>query len=181
MMKNILVIAILLFLLISGGCQNPATTTITQDSFFKDEVLAYRISLYVGEGGIQEEELEEFTVLYLPVMGIKDISGLEYLKNLEKLDLGGNEISDLSPLSSLIKLEFLSLERNRITDVSPLASLTNLKILHLYNNQITDVTPLSSLVNLGTLSLSNNQITDISSLAALSVDNLTLDGNPLRN
>ncbi len=179
-MKNILIMAILIFVVLAGGCQNPASTTITPDSLFQDEVLAYRIGLYLGEGGIQVEELEECTYLYLVDKGIKNISGLEHFKNLQRLDLGGNEISDLSPLASLVNLEILSLGRNRITDVSPLASLTKLKVLHLYNNDITDVTPLASLIYLETLSLSNNQITDISPLASLTAK-IYLDGNPSRN
>lgn len=103
---------------------------------------------------------------------IKDLSGIEYAKNLTYLDFGPvepgfHEISDLSPLSGLSKLEVILLPGNKISDVSPLSGLTNLRILDLGFNQITNIEPLSTLDNLDFLGLSFNNISDIRPLNKL--------------
>ena len=54
-------------------------------------------------------------------------------------------ISNLSFLENLTGLERLNLEGNNISDVSPLAGLTNLKWLKLTNNPITDFSSLEEL------------------------------------
>ncbi len=73
-----------------------------------------------------------------------NLAGLQYAKNVTKLNLADNQISDLSPLSGLTNLEYLTLNNNQITNLSPMFGLTNLTLLSLTNNQISD---LSSLQN----------------------------------
>ena len=77
-----------------------------------------------------------------------------------KLDLSNSNTFDLTPLQGLAKLERLNLYGNQITDVSPLAGLTKLETLILAYNQITDLTPLAGLTNLKTLFLQANPIPD---------------------
>ena len=57
----------------------------------------------------------------------------------------GNNVSDVSILQDLTNLERLNLRNNNITDISPLAELTNLKWLDLSGNPIRDWTPLFEL------------------------------------
>ena len=93
---------------------------------------------------------------------------LQYLTNLEILDLGGNQISDLTPLSNLTNLTQLKVyDNSRIRDLTPLSDLANLTRLSLYYNQISDLTPLSKLTKLEWLELSGNQISDLKPLENL--------------
>ena len=93
---------------------------------------------------------------FIQSYGITNLSGLENAVNLEKLDLGENEISDLSPIAKLNKLLKLSLIRNRISDLTPISELTNLEYLDLYANKIENISPLAKLINLKHLDLHNN-------------------------
>ena len=70
----------------------------------------------------------------------------------------GGKISDISPLEKLTNLQRLQLHQNQISDVSPLAALTQLRVLQLHQNQISDVSPLAELVNLEVLFLVGNPI-----------------------
>ncbi|MYA70543.1 hypothetical protein F4Y19_10735, partial [Candidatus Poribacteria bacterium] len=64
---------------------------------------------------------------------------------LKELYVFGNNVSDVSILQDLTNLERLNLRDNNITDISPLARLTNLKWLDLTGNPIRDWTPLYEL------------------------------------
>jgi Leucine-rich repeat (LRR) protein len=97
-----------------------------------------------------------------------EIVSLQYLTNLENLNLGGNQISDLKPLSGLKNLTQLYLYDNkRISDLTPLSNLTNLTRMSLCYNQISDLAPLSKLTKLEWLELGDNQISDLKPLKSL--------------
>ena len=113
------------------------------------------------------ENLTQLKRLNLGHSQISDISPLANLTNLTYLNLQSNQISDISPLTNLTQLEFLWLVHNRISDISPLANLRRLTRLGLYNNRIRDVSPLAGLVNLEELFIGNNPIEDASPLAVL--------------
>jgi hypothetical protein len=99
---------------------------------------------------------------------IKDIEGLQYAVNLEKLNLRQNKISDLTPLKNLNKLNYLNLHTNNIKDLTPLKNLNELNYLDLHRNDIKDLTPLSGLVNLKHLDIYNNEgIVDIKPITGL--------------
>jgi Leucine-rich repeat (LRR) protein len=155
-------------------------------------------------GNIYITEVESISTLHAEGLGLYDLTGIEYLRNLEYLYLSSNEITDLTPLSNLIKLKTLHLHGNRVSDLSPLsalinletldlvvnqireldslANLTKLQQLYLFKNYISDIRPLSSLVELKVLLLQDNQITDISALSNLTnLHTLVLVGNQIRD
>ena len=99
--------------------------------------------------------------------GIKDITALGNLTQLEELSLGANLICDISPLRTLTNLKILRLTNNQISDISPLAGLYNLVELHLNRNQIEDISALAGMENLVMLNLDDNNITDFSLLYRL--------------
>lgn len=84
-------------------------------------------------------------------LSVSDLSGLEHLVSLKKLNLAGNQLSFSSEeaavtsdvLKKLTSLEVLNLRGNSIQDVTFLKELTNLKDLDLSENEIYDATPLS--------------------------------------
>ena len=129
----------------------------------------------IGDGGVTELRSE--------LALIEDLGGIEFLLDLEVLELPNNIISDLSALSGLRNLRTLDLSGNAITDISALENVTSLVNLDLADNGIEDLTPLAGLVNLNTLSLQNNDIRDLSSFVNNgglgSGDLITLTGNPL--
>ncbi len=129
--------------------------------------VAIRDVIDVPRGPILRSDLETLTALSVARKEITDLSGLEYLVRLERLEAHGNQISDISPLASLTALTELWLHDNQISDISPLAHLTNLTELRLQSNQISNISRLSSLTRLNELWLNDNQISDVSPLIRL--------------
>lgn len=102
---------------------------------------------------------------------ISNLTFLERLNNLSKIEIVQNEICDIGSLDKMTNLTSLYLGSNNIDDISPLNRMTNLIELGLYNNQISDISPLEKMINLTNLSIWNNQISDISPLKKMT--NLT--------
>ncbi|KMP31664.1 internalin [Bacillus cereus] len=138
--------------------------------------------------------------------GIKDVSGLEYMTNLENLTLEEvkleniqfisnlrqlkslsitySELNDIGPLAKLEHIESLSLRNNKISDLSPLSQMKRIKMLDLNSNYIKDIKPLFKLTSLKTLTVANNQISN-ANLAGIeqlkNVKSLSLSNNGLTN
>ncbi|MEI4617514.1 leucine-rich repeat domain-containing protein [Bacillus cereus] len=138
--------------------------------------------------------------------GIQDVSGLEYMTNLESLTLEEvkleniqfisslrqlkslsityGELKDIGPLAELEHIESLSLRNNKISDLSPLSQMKKIKILDLNSNYIKDIKPLFTVKSLRTLIVANNQISN-DNLAGIeqlkNVKNLSLSNNGLTN
>lgn len=165
--------------------------SFSRESVFQDEHLENKVKAVV-----QVEHLPIYrymTYLLKPISeldlrdsGIRDIRGLEYCEQLERLLLSGNHVSDLSPLANLDNLDELHLGRNGISDISGLANLVKLRGLWLDGNRIEEISAISYLGNLGNhdwkgsefdLDLSDNDIRDISPL----VDNPGIDEGDVIN
>ncbi|RGO15848.1 LPXTG cell wall anchor domain-containing protein [Bacillus cereus] len=138
--------------------------------------------------------------------GIKDVSGLEYMTNLENLTLEEvklknikfisdlrqlksvsityGELEDIGPLAELEHIESLSLRNNKISDLSPLSQMKKIKLLDLNSNYIKDIKPLFTAKSLRTLTVANNQISN-ANLAGIeqlkNVKSLSLSNNGLTN
>lgn len=89
-----------------------------------------------GYRGTEPTPTDMLLLKKLSMIGIQDITGLEYAKNLEDLSLFNGLITDISPLAGLTNLKKLSLSSNRIRDISPLAGFTNLAELSLEHNPL---------------------------------------------
>ncbi|EAG1723501.1 internalin [Listeria monocytogenes] len=153
-------------------------------SIFPDANLAEAIRDKLGKSSVDDvvtqAELDGILDITAFGRGIVDISGVENLTNLTRLELFHNQISDVSPLSNLTSLDELSLSSNQISDVSPLSNLTNLSDLRLDSNQISDISPLSNLTDLNSLYLEENQLNDISPLSNLTdLNSLYLSSNQI--
>ncbi|HIE6628515.1 NEAT domain-containing leucine-rich repeat protein [Bacillus luti] len=99
---------------------------------------------------------------------VKDLSGIEQMKQLEELWIGKNEIKDVTPLSKMTQLKQLHLPNNELKDITPLSSLVNLQKLDLEANYIADLTPASNLKKLVFLSFVANEIRDVRPVVELS-------------
>jgi len=106
--------------------------------------------------------------------GIADLSGLENLTALKRLNLSNNSIIDISAIQSLTSLSQLLLNNNAVVDVLALNRLDALTVLNLRNNTIVDISGLNSATTLRELYLSNNQIVDVA-VIGLHFNLITLD------
>ena len=113
------------------------------------------------------EDMERLNGIGANENGIRDLTGIEYAINLERIEFEHNAISDLTPLTNLIRLNDIKLRGNQITDVAPLAKLFNVEWMGLEENQITDFSPLQNLKRLNGIGISGNPVTDVSPLAGM--------------
>lgn len=118
-------------------------------------------------GVILQNDVSGITRINAYNCGIYDISGIEYIENLEVLEISDNHITDISKISKLGKLKELYLSDNGLSNIDAIMSLENLKILSIENNQISDISALEGLNNLATLYLTNNPITEYSPIMGI--------------
>ncbi|MBE7150853.1 internalin, partial [Bacillus mycoides] len=151
-------------------------------------------------------QVKSLIVVEAKSKGIKDISGLEYMTNLESLKLEEvkleniqfisklrqlksvsitySELEDIGPLAELEHIETLSLRNNKISDLNPLSKMKNVKILDVNSNHIKDIKPLFTVTSLKTLTVANNQISNdnLEGIEQLkNVKKLSLSNNGLTN
>ncbi len=112
-------------------------------------------------------QIKKLEVLKEKGKEIKDITGLEYMTNLEKLTLEGVGLKNIEFISNLEKLNDVNISHNQIEDISPLSSLKNLQWLNLADNHIKDVSVLGSMLDLLSLKLAGNEIRDVRPLIQL--------------
>ncbi|MCD4646596.1 internalin, partial [Bacillus mycoides] len=98
---------------------------------------------------------------------IKDLTGLEYMTNLENLTLEGVGLKNIEFISNLKQLKDVNVSHNKIEDITPLSSLENLQWLNLVDNHIKDVSVLGSMLDLLSLKLAGNEIRDVRPLIQL--------------
>ncbi|MED2883554.1 leucine-rich repeat domain-containing protein [Bacillus wiedmannii] len=112
-------------------------------------------------------QIKKLEILKEKGENIKDITGLEYMMNLEKLTLEGVGLKNIEFISNLEKLNDVNVSHNQIEDITPLSSLKNLQWLNLADNQIKDVSVLSPMLDLLSLKLAGNEIRDVRPLIQL--------------
>ena len=98
---------------------------------------------------------------------VKNLEGLQYAENLEKLSMVNQAFDDISPLANLTKLKYLDLRNvakngHGIKDLSPLAKLTNLEYLNLFKAEPVNVNELENLMKLKSLNLGATKINSVS-------------------
>lgn len=110
---------------------NSNTNTILINSYmpisFNDRKLeaAIRAQVHVPEGNIYKGDVSSIQKLTIVNQDVLKIDGLEYMVNLNYLDLTNNNIRDLTPLKKLNKLSALFLKGNFVEDYSPIVVLYN--------------------------------------------------------
>lgn len=157
-----------------AGCPAPV--------FIPDHALesAIRAELHKPFGVLTDLDLLDLVSLDARELNIRDLSGIQYCRNLQWLDLRGNAISNLKPLEQLgmpespfdSPLVYLNLNTNEITDISPLVGLMNLQGLLLFDNQIADILPLVTNAQYGGLGEGDYVVLDFNTLndKSLTVD-----------
>ena len=159
-----------------------------------------------GQASITIEDFMSLSTLEIRNANISSIEGLQYAKNLTKVNFYGNNISDINPVKHLTKLQTLNMIDNKISDLSPLhelsrkenmlftikldrnlvsdfssaVRLSKLTMLHLSYNKLSNLNFLNgSGVNLSRLDIRFNNISDASPLVNANIDTIYMVGNPL--
>lgn len=155
----------------------------TTVSFVDSELEAtVRYAIDKPEGELYYKELLEIAKISKYGSNISNLSGIEYLKNIENIYLPISKISNLNSLSELKYLSYLVLTRAQISDLLPIANLPNIECIALAQNQLSDISVLANFENLRLLDVSYNQVTDISCLENLKMlEYLHLDCNDIDN
>ena len=169
-----------------GNLTATQTFTVTVNATWMPDAnlrAAVRAALGLNEGEtLIPQKLQGLTTLDAYILGISNITGLEYAKGLNYLNLHTNQISDITPLQNLNALKSVYLDSNQISDLTPLQNLNLLDNLSLYNNQISDITSLEDLTALTWLELGTNQISDITPLDGLTaLQNLQISNNQIKD
>ena len=99
--------------------------------------------------------------------GIRDLTGLQYAINLDRLVIENDHVSDISPIAGLVNLKELSFENNRVSDLSPVRGLINLTWLEFDRTHVSDISPVRGLTNLTHLEFNDTQVSDLSPIAGL--------------
>ncbi|OLS14252.1 MAG: leucine-rich protein [Promethearchaeota archaeon CR_4] len=144
-------------------------------------------TLYLNRLGISSvreikglEELRDLISLELDGNQIQTLEGLECCISLQKLSLRNNLIRDIKGFDTLENLQYLNLAQNHICRIEGLKSLEKLEKINLRNNIIEDIEGLETLANLRTLDIGHNAITQICNLDILqSLLTLDLSGNKI--
>ncbi|HEY3256841.1 MAG TPA: leucine-rich repeat domain-containing protein [Polyangiaceae bacterium] len=122
------------------------------------------------------------TRLDLPDNQVTELGPLASLAQLTWIDLDDNQIQDLTPLSGLPALLSLSVRKNRIESLAGLSNLPSLVRLSVDDNRLTDVSPAATLTALTSLSANRDQLVDVRALTALpSLNMLLVESNPLED
>jgi len=130
---------------------NPGLDCVQRATAYRETTMPQTISF--GRYALTQADYDKVDELMIPEEGLRDISAIAKLRNLQCLDLSNNPIQDFSPLACLKRLEWLYLEKTGIQNLSVLAGLKNLEMLSLADNPFTDYSPLHSLSQLKELDI----------------------------
>ncbi|RFU61099.1 leucine-rich repeat domain-containing protein [Peribacillus glennii] len=178
-----------------GVQENMPIFSYIKDIRFKDKGLesAVRDTLKKPSGTITLTDLDKITAISAKYHGITDLSGLEYARNLEKLDVSYNGLDekDFWPIEQNPKLQYLDIESNygirnlgfiermwgelsflnigstRVNDLSPLEDAKSLKELYLYGTEIKNLRPISNLRSLTYLDISATDVSELEPIKGL--------------
>ncbi len=100
--------------------------------------------------------------------GIIDTEGLQFCRNITRLDLSRNHISNLYDIQGLVYLNELLLSENRIEHIEYIRDLENIEIIDLSFNEIENIDALLALDRLQFADLRGNPIQSLETLRELS-------------
>ncbi|XP_010245995.1 PREDICTED: uncharacterized protein LOC104589379 isoform X2 [Nelumbo nucifera] len=130
----------------------------------------------------QGRSRDSITSLMLHHKALSDVSCLSDFKNLERLDLGFNNLSSLEGLRACINLKWLSVLQNKLQSLKGIESFSKLTVLNAGKNKLTSMDEVKFLTSLRALILNDNEISSICMLDQLKdLNTLVLSRNPILN
>lgn len=96
--------------------------------------------------------------------GIKDLTPLTGLKNLEELTIWGTGVTDLTSVKELPKLRRIDAKMTQISDLRPVAAMKKLVALDVLMAPVTDIAPLAAHPALAEVVLCSTKVPDVAPL-----------------
>ena len=156
----------------------PDTTGIAVNSTnFPDDKLRAYVATKVDQnnsGYLSDAEINSVYSVNLYNLGVSNLTGLQYFKNIYYLNCAGNNLTTLD-LSSFVNLETLNCSKNKITSLN-LPDTLNLYGLYCNDNNIKSL-DLSACSNLDFLDCSNNGMTSLVLPSNSNLFYLKMNGN----
>ncbi|CAL6075303.1 Conserved_hypothetical protein [Hexamita inflata] len=109
----------------------------------------------------------QITALTVNNCELNDLTGIELLVQLQKVELINNSFNNAKPLFSLINVTSLTINNSKLTNIIGIEQMRQLTYLNLKENQIVLIEPVKYLPNLKQLLLDNNFILDLNALFSL--------------
>ncbi|MCH4570309.1 leucine-rich repeat domain-containing protein [Bacillus sp. ES1-5] len=128
------------------------------------------------------EHMENLENITLEKFGLKNIDFISNLKNLKSVNLANNKIENLEPLAKLGKVETLNISNNNIQNIKPLFTLNSLKKLNASANKINNesLQGIQQLKNLDSLIVNNNDISNLDEISNIpKLFELEIKGNKI--
>jgi uncharacterized repeat protein (TIGR01451 family) len=183
-MKKYLPITCSIILMMLTFSLNAQTINIP-DANFKSDLIARGVDTN-KDGEIQESEALAITYLdvsediqnYNSADDIRDLTGIEYFKNLTYLDFSRNQVASLNTIN-LTKLTKLFCRSNNLTDLD-VSKLLKLTELDCYSNKLTNL-DVSILTNITSLNYASNNITNLDVSKLINLTELDCSGNKITN
>lgn len=120
------------------------------------------------------------TSLTLTHKALSDVSCLSEFENLQKLDLGFNNLTSLEGLKLCVNLKWLSVVQNKLQSLKGIEGLIKLTVLNAGKNKLKSMDEVNGLVNLRALILNDNDIVSICKLDKMKeLNTLVLSRNPI--
>lgn len=135
---------------------------------------------WANDGVLTEEEADDMTALYVTqkeIQGIKSVKGIELFKNLEMLEVSGQEIAEID-VSENTELYGLVLKNNQLTSID-VTKNQKLEYLNLAYNQLTAI-DLSENKALESLLVYNNQLTSLDLTGISAIIQVKCSGNQIK-
>lgn len=95
--------------------------------------------------------------------GLSDISALEGMLKMKRLELDQTDISDISAVRNMKDLEYISINETKVHDISPLEKLTKLKEIDMYGTPVEDISILANLPKIEAINAQQTNVEDVSS------------------
>jgi Leucine-rich repeat (LRR) protein len=110
---------------------------------------------------------------------VGDLTGMEYLVNLEVAVFHNATFSSLQPISQLTKIFNLQVSKSGVKTLSEIKLLTNLTDLSFEISEVEDISALSSMGKLTYFKISNSKLKNLAALASLTnIKGINVQDNP---
>lgn len=126
------------------------------------------------------QDADSVSSLKLDQKALTDVACLADFKNLQRLDLGFNNLVSLEDLRPCVGLKWLSVVQNKLRSLKGIEGLSKLTVLNAGKNKLRSMDEVRSLVSLRALILNDNEIASICMLDQLKeLNTLVLSRNAI--
>ena len=111
--------------------------------------------------------------------GVSDLTGMQYLQDLEFVELYDSHFNSLVPLANLFSIIALHVEGGGVKNLSDINMLSNLVSVLYKDSDLEDISALAGKENLTTANIYGNQVKSLAALASLpSLEKIDASDNP---